>query len=205
MKATSGNNPNALEEKLQTLESCLNQLQDQLIRAQRLAALGTMAGMIAHEFNNLLTPVVSYAQFALKTEDHALWHKALTMAAQSGAKAADVAQQILGFARGATDQSEASIPDVVDSTLKSLVRDLSKDNIQLTLEVEPAVATIPPHLLHQVLYNLVINARQAMLGKAGRLTIRSKAADRQVSIEVADTGCGIDPEQLPRIFDPFFT
>jgi signal transduction histidine kinase len=196
-----------LEEKLQTLEEHLKQLEEQLIRAQRLAALGTMATMIAHEFNNLLTPVVSYSQFALTQNDTELWHKALTQAHRHGQEAADVAQQILGFARGAGEGEgeQACVREVIESALKALVRDLRKDNIKLVLDLKPAVVRIAPRLLQQVLYNLIINARQAMLDRGGRLTLRSETVDGKVRISVADTGTGIAPEIMPKIFEPFFT
>ncbi len=205
MTTTLDSNPTELAEKLQTLEQQLNQLQDQLVRAQRLALLGTMAGMIAHEFNNLLTPVVSYAQYALTQDDHELWRKALTRAYESGEKAADVAQQILGFARGELENQEADTKEVAESAIKALVRDLSKDNITLTMEVEPVAVEIQGHLFQQVLYNLIINARQAMLGRPGRLTVRSRTDQTTVWIDVTDTGCGIEGDVIEQIFTPFFT
>ncbi len=205
MTEQSKSNSNVLAEKLQTLENQLNQLQDQLVRAQRLAALGTMAGMIAHEFNNLLTPVVSYAQYALRRDDSELHHKALKQAYENGQKATEVAEQILGLARGNDNKSQAEIRETVETTIKSLGRNLEKDRIKLSVEVEPVVVSVQSQLLHQVLYNLVINARQAMLGRGGELTIRSTMNDGYVDVEVVDTGGGIDDETLPRIFDPFFT
>lgn len=194
-----------LADKLQTLEAHLNQLQDLLVRSQRLAGMGTMTSMVAHEFNNLLTPIVSYSQFALGQDDPQLWHKALTQAYESGQKAVDVAGRLLGFAKGAGDEEESDVREVIDDALKSLVRDLSKDNITLTIEAVSVTAAVQPQMLQQVLYNLILNARQAMLGRPGRLTIRAITSENRAEITVADTGPGIDPQILPRIFDPFFT
>jgi len=202
---TSEVNPTHLAKKLQILEDHLNQLEEQLVRAQRLAALGTMSTMICHEFNNLLTPVVSYSKYALEQDDPKLWHKALTRAHESGQKAADVAQLLLRFSKGSDSGETADIGQVVEDAVKSLVRDPEKDNIRLQVQVEPATAAICAQLLQQVLYNLIINARQAMLGRPGKLTITSHFKDRQIEISVADTGPGIDPHILPKIFDPFFT
>jgi len=201
----SADHATQLEHKLQTLERYLNQLQDQLVRAQRLAALGTMTSLIVHEFNNMLTPVVSYSQVAIDRDDPELMRRALSQAHKNGQKAVDFAQQVLGFAKGSEQGDQANVRDVVDTALKVLVRDLGKDNIELTRQIDSAEVKIQPRLLQQVLYNLIINARQAMLGKPGRLSIKSSTCDGTVRIELADTGAGIDPEILPNIFDPFFT
>jgi len=203
--APSAAHATVFAEKLQTLEDHLAKLQNQLVRAQRLASLGTMASMIAHEFNNLLTPVVSYAQYALTQQDPDLWRKALERAFESGRKAAEVAQELLSFSRGTGKGDASDVPAVVESAIRSLGRDLAKDNIQLRLELAPARAAISPHLLQQVLFNLILNARQAMLGRPGRLHVSAAAEAGRVSITVRDSGPGIPPDILPRIFDPFFT
>lgn len=199
------NDTTTIEEKLQLLETHLGRLQDQLVRAQRLASIGTMATMIVHEFNNLLTPVVSYAQFAVKKDDLELKNKALNQAYQSGKKAVEVAQQILGFARGTNDDKISNLPAVVDSALRAMVRDAAKDNIDLTLAVEPVTATIPARMLQQVVYNLILNARQALCGKPGRVNVTGRVNDGVVELIVSDNGPGIPEDVLPRIFDPFFT
>lgn len=188
------------------LERHLDQLQDQLIRAQRLAALGTMATMIAHEFNNILTPVVSYAQYALGRKDPTLMQKALERAYANGKEAAEVCQRLLSFGRGDDLGQTCMVSDVVEASLKCLVRNPAKDNIELQLEVaEDLVVEVEPCLLQQVIYNLIINARDAMLGRPGRLKIAAGREAGQVYIRVTDTGGGIPAEVLPRIFDPFFT
>jgi signal transduction histidine kinase len=199
------NDTTTIEERLQLLENHLGRLQDQLVRAQRLASIGTMATMIVHEFNNLLTPVVSYAQFAVKKDDPELKNKALNQAYQSGKKAVEVAQQILGFARGTNDDKISNLPAVVDSALRAMVRDAAKDNIELTLAVEPISATIPARMLQQVVYNLILNARQALGGKPGRVSVIGRANEGTVELIISDNGPGIPVEVMPRIFDPFFT
>jgi signal transduction histidine kinase len=196
-----------LAEKLQMLEQHLDQLEDQLIRAQRLAALGTMATMIAHEFNNILTPVVSYAQYALKQGDTDLMKKALEKAYHNGYEAAEVCRQLLNFGRGESSTRTCVVSEIVAASLKCLVRNPAKDNIELTVEVaENLTVPIEPCLLQQVIYNLIINARDAMLGRPGRLKISAATSDDgQVQIQVSDSGTGIDPAILPKIFAPFFT
>ncbi len=198
---------NDLADKLQMLERHLDQLEDQLVRAQRLAALGTMAMMIAHEFNNILTPVVSYAQYALNRNDPELMRKALDKAFLNGKEAAEVCQQLLSFGRGDGPARVCDVSETVQATLKCLVRNPAKDNIDIQVETAENLAVgIEPCLLQQVLYNLIINARDAMLGRPGRLKITARAeGENKVQIEVRDSGAGIDPAVLPRIFDPFFT
>lgn len=196
-----------LAEKLEKLEKYLTQLEDQLVRAQRLSALGTMANMIAHEFNNILTPIVSYAQFALKQDDVPLMKKALTKAYEGGKEAAEVCQQLLSFGRGDHLAKTCDVEQVIAATLKCLVRNPAKDNITLQLDLTPGLhVAIEPCMLQQVVYNLILNARDAMLGKQGRLKIATDAGNDQiVKITVADSGPGIDPAILTKIFDPYFT
>jgi signal transduction histidine kinase len=195
-----------LAEKLAILENHLGQLEEQLIRSQRLAALGTMANMIAHEFNNILTPIVSYAQYAMKQDDVALMRKALEKAYENGKEAAEVCQQLLSFGRGESQGTVSDLAKVVQTTLRCLVRNPAKDNIDLHLSLaEGMTAAIEPCMLQQVLYNLILNARDAMAGKKGKLTIVAAEAGDQLKIEVTDTGPGIAPEILTKIFDPFFT
>ncbi len=200
------NNHNELAEKLQLLEQHLIQLEDQLVRAQRLAAMGTMATMIAHEFNNILTPVVSYAQYALGRDDQALMRKALEKAYTNGKEAAEVCQMLLSFGRGDQTTKTCLVDEVVHSTIKCLVRNPAKDNITLQMELaENLVVPMEPCLLQQVIYNMILNARDAMLGRPGRLNISASLEGKQVKIVVADSGPGIDPAIVPKIFDPFFT
>ena len=197
---------NDLAEKLQTLEQHLDSLEDQLVRAQRLAALGTMATMIAHEFNNILTPVVSYAQFALKGNDTDLMKKALEKAYNNGKEAADVCRQLLSFAKGENSSKICDVSEIIHASIKCLVRNPAKDNIELKLDLtENLTVAIEPCLLQQVIYNLIINARDAMLGRPGQLKISTCTKDSQIEINVSDTGTGIDQAVLPKIFNPFFT
>ena len=196
-----------LAEKLKILEKHLTQLEDQLIRSQRLAALGTMANMIAHEFNNILTPVVSYAQYAIKQDDTALMKKALTKAYENGKEAAEVCQQLLSFGRGDQLSKTCNVDEVIQATIKCLVRNPAKDNITLQLDLaQKLTVAIEPCMLQQVVYNLILNARDAMVGRRGNLKISAKLnEDGKVKIIVADTGPGIEPAVLSKIFDPFFS
>ncbi|HRK29700.1 MAG TPA: ATP-binding protein [Tepidisphaeraceae bacterium] len=200
-------------EQLADTERRMEDLREQLTESQRLASIGTIAAVIAHEFNNLLTPIVSYCQFALQgiekgAPDNELIRKALSKSFQSSTKAGRICASMLALARGESTQSAVMVQQLVDETLLVLARDPQKDGIALRVQVPPDLAVAgDPVQLEQVLLNLLINARQAMLGKGGSLTIKAARveATEEVRIQVIDTGPGIPETILARIFDPFFT
>jgi signal transduction histidine kinase len=191
----------------------LDFLRAQLMESQRLATIGTISAVIAHEFNNLLTPIVSYCQFALgsaqgEKPDMALICKALSKSFQSAQKAGRICTSMLGLARGESFFAPVPVQKLVDETLLVLARDPKKDNIALRVQVQPGLEVNGDAVqLEQVLLNLLINARQAMLGRGGSLTIKGSSgdADGEVRLQIIDTGPGIPEKVLPRIFEPFFT
>jgi signal transduction histidine kinase len=198
--------------ELTATQEQLNLLREQLTESQRLATIGTIAAVIAHEFNNLLTPIVSYSQFALQsanseTPDLDLIRKALAKAFQSSTKAGKICSSMLGLARGESTFGRVEIQKLVDEVLLVLARDPQKDGIALRVQVQPGICVEgDPVQLEQVLLNLLINARQAMLGSGGSITIKANRLDNgQVRLQVIDTGPGIPQALLPRIFEPFFT
>ena len=195
--------------ELEHLEGELRRLQTGLTRSHRLATLGTMASIIAHEFNNILTPVISYCQLALKAgeTDTALMTKALQRALSGAEKAAEISSSMLGFAREAHSESAANIERVVEEVFRCQAREPKKDGIQLVQEIPADLCVgMSPVGLQQVLLNLVLNARKVMRGRGGVLKIvaRVEGTDR-VAITVADSGPGIPAEIMPHIFKPFVT
>lgn len=203
--------PDALLRQLGDAQQQLDAVRDQLMESQRLATIGTIAAVIAHEFNNLLTPIVSYSQFALTSAqgpepDMELIRKALTKAFQSAQKAGKICTSMLSLARGESSFGLVAVQKLVDEVLTVLARDPQKDGIALRVQVqgEPQVWGDAVQL-EQVLLNLLINARQAMAGKGGSLTIKAAADDRKIKIQVIDTGPGIPEHLMPKIFQPFFT
>jgi signal transduction histidine kinase len=202
----------ALLSRLGDMQQQLDGLREQLTESQRLATIGTIAAVIAHEFNNLLTPIVSYSQFALKsaqgqTPDMELICKALSKAFASADKAGKICSAMLALARGESSASNVAVQVLVDETLMVLARDPQKDGIALRVQVQGDLWVRGDSVqLEQVLLNLLINARQAMLGKGGSLTLKAAAAEEnEVRIQVIDTGPGIPESLLPKIFQPFFT
>jgi len=202
----------SVSERLALMQGQLEALREQLTESQRLATIGTIAAVIAHEFNNLLTPIVSYSQYALQSAegekpDMDLIRKALTKAFQSSSKAGRICTSMLGLARGESSFGDVRVQQLVDETLLVLARDPQKDGIALRVQVQPdLVVTADPVQLEQVLLNLLINARQAMLGRGGCITIKAQAVDSsEIRLQVIDTGPGIPERLLHKIFQPFFT
>jgi signal transduction histidine kinase len=202
----------SLADHIALLQGQLDSLREQLTESQRLATIGTIAAVIAHEFNNLLTPIVSYSQFALQSAegekpDMDLIRKALSKSFQSSSKAGRICTSMLGLARGESIFGQVGVQQLVDETLAVLARDPKKDGIALRVQVQPDLLVHgDPVQLEQVLLNLLINARQAMLGKGGSITVKAQHTDEgEVRIQVIDTGPGIPEKLLPKIFEPFFT
>jgi len=196
--------------ELEQAEQRLDQLQMELARSHRLATLGTLAAIVAHEFNNLLTPVISYCQIALKqdlAEDPDLVRKALTRAHEGAAKAAQIATGMLGFARNQDADQASHVATVINDVFTCLARDPAKDGITLNLDIdEQLFVAISPLALQQVILNLVLNARNAMRAKRGRLAITARPIDqKRAQLLVADSGPGIPKEIIDDLFKPFVT
>jgi signal transduction histidine kinase len=191
----------------------LDLLKEELTESQRLATIGTIAAVIAHEFNNLLTPLISYSQYALESIDKGapdmeMVKKALSKSYQSCSKAGRICSSMLDLARGESTSNEVDVQRLVDEVLMVLARDPQKDGIALRVQVQPGLRVSGDHVqLEQVLLNLLINARHAMLGNGGSLTIKAQRVEgsEEIRIQVIDTGPGIPEKLLPKIFQPFFT
>jgi two-component system NtrC family sensor kinase len=205
--------PEELLQQLLHLQQQLDCVREQLTESQRLATIGTIAAVIAHEFNNLLTPIVSYSQFALSSAeseapDMELIKKALSKAFGASTKAGKICQSMLGLARGQTQFSNVSVHQLVEEVLLVMARDPQKDGLALRVQIQPELRVSgDPVQLEQILLNLLINARQAMLGRGGSITIKAGDVEGEnaIRIQVIDTGPGIPEKLLPKIFDPFFT
>ncbi|MCE5277545.1 MAG: ATP-binding protein [Planctomycetaceae bacterium] len=189
------------------LEAQVQALTNQLRHAQRLATIGTVAAMVAHEFNNILTPILNYATLAKRNPS--LTDKALTHAATGGARAAEICQAILGISGpGEAQAQHVNVRQAVQDVLAAMAREPAKDRIDLALDVpEDLTVLARPVELHQVLLNLLMNARTALLGSKGprRLAVKAWTEGGRTVVQVSDNGPGIAPENLPLIFDPFFT
>jgi len=183
-------------------------LKSQLADLQHLANIGTVSHMIAHEMNNLLTPLKSYASFALENlDDRALTEKALQKAVQNSGHAAKVMESMLALVSGEKQElKNVQLLDLIGDIFTCLCRDFTKDGIAVEIDVpDDLTVSVIPVQMQQVLMNLILNARDAMLSRGGVLTISAAETGDVVEIEIADTGGGIDPSDLTNIFETFYT
>ena len=206
--------PADLAAQVELLQKQLDFLRDQLTESQRLATIGTIAAVIAHEFNNLLTPIVSYSQYALTSAESAnpdmgLIRKALSKSFQSADKAGKICNSMLGLARGQSSFVDVAVQQLIDDVMLVMARDPQKDGLALRVQIAPGLMVHgDPVQIEQVLLNLLINARHAMAGRGGgSLTIKGMLLDGtpEVRIQIIDTGPGIPEKLITRIFEPFFT
>lgn len=211
-RSTSTWDEERLLARIAELNAEVHALHDELERTQRLATLGMLAGSIAHEFNNILTPVMSYSQLALSSPtDSALTTKALQRAVDGTEKAASIASAMLGFLRSDRSQTKANVRYVASEALRCIGRDLAKDGIAIDLNIAADIDVCMRELgLEQVLVNLILNAVEAIRPNTGRITISARpdhdaSGAQQVIITIDDSGCGISPEHLEKIFEPFYT
>ncbi|TVR51390.1 MAG: PAS domain S-box protein [Puniceicoccaceae bacterium] len=196
-------------------------LETQIIQAQRLESIGVMAGGIAHDLNNILSPIL-LATDLLKTAGLSpKEERLLDFIAKSAERGGEVVRQVLAFARGTGGRRTVSPPDSILREVASIVRETFPRNLRLETTIEPALPPIRADLtqIHQVLLNLAVNARDAMpdggtlrLGLDLRRLSGDEVAGQEavrpgsfVRFTVADTGAGIREEIQDKIFDPFFT
>ncbi|MCI0743313.1 MAG: ATP-binding protein [Gemmataceae bacterium] len=195
------------EEMLTASEA--DQLRQQLLRAQRLSSVGTLASSVAHEFNNILTTIINYAKLGMKPEcNEAGRLQALEKTLKGSQRAATIINSMLGFARGNSTQRESiDLIALVEEVLVLTDKDLSKHQVHVEKRfVGRPTAPVVRGQIEQILINLIINARQAM-PRGGRLVleVRDNAKTQMAEITIADTGVGIPPEQLRLIFEAFYT
>lgn len=191
------------------------------LRAQRMENLGTLAGGIAHDLNNILGPILLAVQMIGKKLTDPQSQRLLQTLEESAKRGADMVKQILGFARGVSGEH---VPLAIKHLLNE-VRRMIEDTFPPTISIDTAIETRLRSImgdatqLHQVLINLCINARDSM-PQGGRLTMSAKnttvdehfaqlhkpaTAGPYVEITISDTGVGMTPEVRARIFEPFFT
>lgn len=185
------------------------QLREQLLRAQRLSSVGTLASSVAHEFNNILTTIINYAKQGLRADasDASRVH-ALEKILKGGQRAAVIINSMLGFARNHSAKREMTdLAELVEEVLVLTDKDLRKHQIQVETRFHgrPSAPVVRGQI-EQILINLIINARQAM-PRGGRLCIEVLENEKSqlAEIRVNDTGVGILPDKLRMIFEPFFT
>jgi signal transduction histidine kinase len=186
-----------------------DQLREQLLRAQRLSSVGTLASSVAHEFNNILTTIMNYAKLGLRGETgEGARLQALDKILNGSQRAATIISSMLGFARNQSTQRELTdIATLVEEALVLTSKDLSKHQIKVEAKFhDRPQAPVVRGQIEQILLNLIINARQAMpRGGFLRIEVRTNKRSNMVETAITDTGVGIPPERLRLIFEPFYT
>jgi PAS domain S-box-containing protein len=195
--------------------------EEHLFRAQRMESIGTLAGGIAHDLNNILSPIMMSVDMLRLNGPDAESARWLGMIKENAERGADLVRQVLTFARGmAGERIDVQLKHVVKDLVGVLSGTLPK-SISVKYDIEPDLWTIAadPTQIHQVLMNVCINARDAM-PSGGTITITARNVlidenfarmnlDAQpgsyVLLTISDTGTGMTPEVIKRIFDPFFT
>jgi signal transduction histidine kinase len=181
------------------------QLHQELIAQHRQALLGSVAGMLAHEFNNLMTPVMFRTQDALSRNDPEAMRKAVECTARQTERAIAIGRRLLELIDD--DSAEVAsyrVDEAVENATIAIVRPLSKDGIDFTREVEPDLAIRAERVLFdQLLINLLLNARAATIKRRGAIRLSATRDGDRVRIDVVDNGTGIDPTQLNDVIRPF--
>ncbi|MFA5911028.1 MAG: ATP-binding protein [Vicinamibacterales bacterium] len=188
-----------------------SQMEEQLRISEKMASLGLLAAGVAHEVNTPLTGISSYTQMLLENADPADPRTpVLEKIEKQTFRAARIVNGLLNLSRpNAAEQSERTVVDlnvVINDVLSLLEHQFEKGSIKVRRELTPEPVRVIgfEFKLQQVFLNLFLNARDAM-SSGGWLTISTRADGREVVADVSDTGSGIAPEHLARIYDPFFT
>jgi PAS domain S-box-containing protein len=196
------------------------QLEEQLRQAQRLEAVGRLAGGVAHDFNNLLTVISGYTETLLADRDRGDEFE-LGQVAAAAERATILTRQLLAFSRRQVLQPRVIVLNEVIEGITPMLSRLIGEDLELVASLDPELKHVlaDPNQLEQVLLNLAVNARDAMPA-GGALTIRTanveldevyvaqhgdSVAGAHVMLSVSDTGTGMDADTLSRLFEPFFT
>ena len=201
----------ALREKLTELrrrDARIKSFEGELIKANKLSALGELASSIAHEIKNPLISIQGFARRIGTTEDRDKLEKYAKFIEQEADRLTQVLTKLLGFSRMDEPKKDfLNMNDIVDDTVLFMEHHLTRfKNVEIAVEKEPDLPLVQVDRIHvqQTVVNILMNAAQAMPG-GGKILIKTGRGDQYVFISIADTGVGIKEEDLEKIFEPFFT
>jgi two-component system, NtrC family, sensor kinase len=203
-----------LEREVEARTAELRSTQDQLVRTEKLSALGKLSASVAHEINNPLAGILTFAKLVSRTlaegppDDarRAVLQRNLGLVEREAQRCSAIVRNLLDFARERPmERRQVDVNAVVDEAITLIANQVAIQEIAIVRDLTP----LPPVLadfgqLRQAFVNVAMNACEAM-GKDGRLTVASRPRDGAVEVSFADTGPGIPKERLGHVFDPFFT
>lgn len=202
-----------LKEEFQRTLDTLRSTQDQMVRMERLRAMGELASGVAHDFNNSLAAILGRTQLLMSQITSETHLRSLSLIERAARDSAQVVRRILDFARFDTDTdfSDVDVNRLVEDVVE-LTRHKWLDEAQSkgrTIEIRTRRGDVPPALgsyaeLSEVLANLVINACEAISGN-GVIELSAEGSQDRVQILVSDTGCGMSAEVAQKVFEPFYT
>jgi PAS domain S-box-containing protein len=189
----------------------LKRLEEQLIQAEKLAAMGQMLAGVAHELNNPLTAILGVTELLRERQggDDST-KRQLELTHRQARRAARIVQNLLEFSRPASPQKKPlDVSNLLERTIQLHEHSLRRNNVEVDFRLQTNLPGVigDANQLIQVFLNLITNAEQAIreVRDSGRIQIRAGRNGKQLAITVQDDGVGIRPESLPRIFDPFYT
>jgi two-component system NtrC family sensor kinase len=184
----------------------LRQAQRKLVHAEKMASLGTLAGGVAHEYNNLIGGIRGSAAEALEAESDSSKREPLEVILRAADRAKGITDRLLRFARREPVRlRETDVANVLDEALVLALPEARKCRVEVERRIDAHAAfAADGNALHQVFLNLFSNALQAMPG-GGTLRVTAGVENRDYVVRVADTGPGIEPGVIDRVFEPFFT
>ena len=204
-----------IEEQVRQRTEELVEVQKQLIQAEKLATVGTLSGGVAHEINNPLTAILTNVQMLLAFSDDEggkIDKESLELIEEATQRCRTIVQKLMAYAKKPMESGQVSVIDLADvlkKTVAFLLYQLEQDSIKIVVETQegPYPVMGNHNELEQVLTNMILNARDAILAvkKGGKIQITLTRSGDEIRLDISDEGVGMSQELIPKIFDPFFT
>jgi signal transduction histidine kinase len=204
-----------IEEQVRERTRELIEVQKQLIQAEKLATMGTLAGGVAHEINNPLAAILTNVQMLLATcdpQDPNIDRESLELIEEATKRCRTIVQKLMTYAKKPLESgkiSEVNLLDVIKNAISFLSYQLKQDDIKIITEAKEGDYLVigNPNELEQMVTNIILNARDAirLIKKSGEIHIRLLKTSEWLKIEIEDEGPGIRKDIASKIFDPFFT